>query len=681
MNLDFNFEDKGRNKVALEMTAAIRKLNNATKAYDEGNPIISDKEWDDIYFWLVEAEKYCGFKNPNSPTEKIHYNVVNELIKVKHNHEMLSLPKTKELDEVKSFIGEYEAVAMGKIDGLTCSLRYVNGQLVSAETRGDGLVGEDITHNAMVISSIPKNIDYQDELIIDGEIICTAENFKEFAKEYKNPRNFAAGSIRLLDPRECEKRKLSFVAWEVVKGLEIEKSLMGRFLYLIQLGFSVVPHLLISAQCKYETAKQKNNISFIQDMCQHYGLPIDGVVFKFNDIEYGKSLGKTAHHFNNAIAYKFYDELYDTNLIDIEWSMGRTGVLTPIAVFEPIEIDGAIVERASMHNVSVMKSLLGYYGYKGQPLKVFKANMIIPQIKSSVKFQDVDLKEGEIVEGINPPCTCPLCGHTLSFNDNAGVVTLVCKNKDCKGKLINRLDHFCSKKGLDIKGLSKATLEKLIDWGYVNDLDDLFNLEMVRDVWIKKPGFGEKSVNKIISAVYEASQSASLESVISAIGIPLIGRTISKDLAKRFVTYENFRKHINEGFDFSSIEGYGPEMNKALLTFDYGELDFLVGSYIKFEEVKEEQPTKANNVLENKVIVITGKLKHYKNRDALKAEIEAHGGKVVAKISGKTDYLINNDVNSTTAKNKEAQALGIKIISEEEFIKFFFVNIKNKFDF
>ena len=666
MNLDFNFEDRGRNKIALEMTAAIRKLNNATKAYDEGNPIMSDKEWDDIYFWLVEAEKYCGFKNPNSPTVKIHYSVVNELVKVKHNHEMLSLPKTKEINEVESFLNGHNFIAMAKMDGLTCSLRYLNGQLVSAETRGDGIIGEDITHNAMVIPSIPKQIDYYDELVVDGEIICTDNNFESFAKEYKNSRNFAAGSIRLLDSHECEKRKLSFIAWEIMKGLEEETTLSMKLNYLILLGFEVVTHMPSK-----KTLPIKDYISFIQDTCKYYGLPIDGVVFKFDDIKYGKSLGKTAHHFNNAIAYKFYDELYDTNLIDIEWSMGRTGVLTPIAVFEPVEIDGAIVERASMHNVSVMKSLLGYYGYKGQPLKVFKANMIIPQIESSVKFQDVDLKEGEMVEGINFPCTCPLCGHTLSFKDNAGVITLVCKNKDCKGKLINRIDHFCSKKGLDIKGLSKATLEKLIDWGYVNDLDDLFNLEMVRDDWMKKPGFGEKSVNKIISSIFTASQNVSLESVIAAIGIPLIGRTVSKDLAKRFKTYDNFRKHINEGFDFTQIDGYGPEMNKALLTFDYGELDFLVGSYMKFAEVQEEQVITENNSLEGKVIVITGKLKQYKNRDELKAAIEAHGGKVSGSVTKNTSYLVNNDVNSTTAKNKTAKELNIPIITEEELIKIF----------
>ena len=254
---------------------------------------------------------------------------------------------------------------------------------------------------------------------------------------------------------------------------------------------------------------------------------------------------------------------------------------------------------------------------------------------------------------------------------DSGTINLVCTNSQCKGKLINRLDHFCSKKGLDIKGLSKATLEKLIDWGYVNDLDDLFNLEMVRDDWMKKPGFGEKSVNKIISSVFTASQNVSLESVIAAIGIPLIGRTVSKDLAKRFKTYDNFRKHINEGFDFTQIDGYGPEMNKALLTFDYGELDFLVGSYMKFAENKEEEPTTVENILEGKVFVITGKLKHFKNRDALKAEIERVGGKVSGSVTAKTDYLINNDIESTTAKNKTAKQLGVPIITEEIFLKFF----------
>lgn len=672
MNLDFNFEDKGRNKVALEMTAAIRKLNNATKAYDEGNPIISDKEWDDIYFWLVEAEKYCGFKNPNSPTIKIHYSVVNELVKVKHNHEMLSLPKTKELDEVKNFLGEHEAVAMGKMDGLTCSLRYINGQLVSAETRGDGLVGEDITHNAMVIPSIPKNIDYQDELIIDGEIICTTENFKEFAKEYKNPRNFAAGSIRLLDARECEKRKLSFVAWEVVKGLEIENSLMGRFLYLIQLGFSVVPHILLSTHCKCETAKQKDYVSFIQDMCKHCGLPIDGVVFKFDNIEYGKSLGKTAHHFNNAIAYKFYDELYETQLKYIDWTMGRTGILTPVAVFEPIEIDGAEVTRASLHNVSVMEEIMGDCCYAGQRIKVFKANQIIPQIASAEKmsYGEVISKGGISVDGFSGDLLCPVCGGGTSLiKSDSGTVNLICDNPQCGGKLINQLDHFCGKKGLDIKGLSKATLEKLINWNWVNSCYSIFELKDYRDEWIQMQGFGIKSVDKILNAIDEA-KITTFDKVISSIGIPLIGKTISKDLASKFASYESFREAIDKNFDFSIFEGYGPEMSKALLTFDYRPLDDIVNDHLTiiYEESKEE---KISNSLEGKVIVITGKLKQYKNRDELKAAIEAHGGKVSGSVTKNTSYLVNNDVTSTTAKNKTAKELGIPIITEEELIKIF----------
>ena len=672
MNLDFNFEDKGRNKVALEMAAAIRKLNNATKAYDEGNPIISDKEWDDIYFWLVEAEKYCGFKKPNSPTIKIHYSVVNELVKVKHNHEMLSLPKTKELDEVKNFLGEHEAVAMGKMDGLTCSLRYINGQLVSAETRGDGLVGEDITHNAMVIPSIPKNIDYQDELIIDGEIICTTENFKEFAKEYKNPRNFAAGSIRLLDARECEKRKLSFVAWEVVKGLEIENSLMGRFLYLIQLGFFVVPHMLLSTHYKCETAKQKDYVSFIQDMCKHCGLPIDGVVFKFDDTEYGKSLGKTSHHFNNAIAYKFYDELYETQLKYIDWTMGRTGILTPVAVFEPIEIDGAEVTRASLHNVSVMEEIMGDCCYAGQKIKVFKANQIIPQIASAEKisYGEVISKGGISVDGFSGDLLCPVCGGGTSLiKSDSGTVNLICDNPQCGGKLINQLDHFCGKKGLDIKGLSKATLEKLINWNWVNSCYSIFELKDYRDKWIQMPGFGVKSVDKILNAIEDA-KTTTFDKVISSIGIPLIGKTISKDLASKFASYESFREAIDKNFDFSIFEGYGPEMSKALLTFDYRPLDDIVNDHLTiiYEEPKEE---KTSNSLEGKVIVITGKLKHYKNRDALKAAIEAHGGKVSGSVTKNTSYLVNNDVTSTTAKNKTAKELGIPIITEEELIKIF----------
>ena len=646
------------------MKDIVAKLNKATKAYDRGEPYMTDKEWDNLYFSLVELEKELGYALPDSPTQRIVYQAkVLELNKVSHNHSMLSLAKTKDLDEVKSFLGDKKVVIMAKMDGLTCSLRYVDGKLVSAETRGDGLIGEDVTHNAMVIKSIPKRINYKEELIVDGEIICTKEDFKSFEKEYKNPRNFAAGSIRLLDSAECAKRNLTFVAWDVIKGFEQWPTLIDRFLCIKDLGFTIVP-----STPKYTTLEL--DLAYIQEIVEHRGYPIDGIVFKFNDIAYGKSLGSTSHHFNNAIAYKFYDETYPTKVLDIEWTMGRTGVLTPVAILEPVDIDGTEVSRASLHNVSVLKATLGDLPYYGQKVEVFKANMIIPQIKSAVLWEDVDLKEGECMTGIAMPCTCPICGQILEYNNNDGVITLHCKNSQCDGKLINKLDHFCSKKGLDIKGLSKATLEKLIGWGYVNNCEDIFKLHMWMEKWMNKPGFGVKSVDKILNAIEEA-KNTTFDKVISAAGIPLIGGAVAKDLSKKFENYESFRKAIDKGFDFTVFDGYGPEMNKALLTFDYSELDRIVENSLIINYIKEEDK---EQTLEGKVFVITGKLKNYKNRDELKKQIESFGGKVSGSVTKKTDYLINNDNTSTSSKNTNAKTLGIPIITEEEFIKIFDMN-------
>ena len=646
------------------MKDIVAKLNKATKAYDRGEPYMTDKEWDNLYFSLVELEKELGHALPDSPTQRIVYQAkVLELNKVSHNHSMLSLAKTKDLDEVKSFLGDKKVVIMAKMDGLTCSLRYVDGKLVSAETRGDGLIGEDVTHNAMVIKSIPKRINYKEELIVDGEIICTKEDFKPFEKEYKNPRNFAAGSIRLLDSAECAKRNLTFVAWDVIKGFEQWPTLIDRFLCIKDLGFTIVP-----STPKYTTLEL--DLAYIQEIVEHRGYPIDGIVFKFNDIAYGKSLGSTSHHFNNAIAYKFYDETYETHLKYIEWTMGRTGVLTPVAVFEPIEIDGATVERASLHNVSVMREIMGNCCYAGQRIKVFKANQIIPQIMSADKmdYGDVVAHGGITVDGFSGEIYCPICGGSTSLKESdSGTINLVCDEPTCKGKLINKLDHFCSKKGLDIKGLSKATLEKLIGWGYVNNCEDIFKLHMWMEKWMNKPGFGVKSVDKILNAIEEA-KNTTFDKVISAAGIPLIGGAVAKDLSKKFENYESFRKAIDKGFDFTVFDGYGPEMNKALLTFDYSELDRIVENSLIINYIKEEDK---EQTLEGKVFVITGKLKNYKNRDELKKQIESFGGKVSGSVTKKTDYLINNDNTSTSSKNINAKTLGIPIITEEEFIKIF----------
>ena len=366
----------------------IDALNKATELYDAGQPIISDREWDNMYFALIYIEEKTGIVLPNSPTIKIHFDEkVSELSKITHGHEMLSLAKTKDIDEVNAFLNGEKFLAMCKMDGLTCSLRYENGHLVSAETRGDGFVGEDITHNAMVIRSIPKHINYKETLVVDGEIISTYNNFEQFSKDYKNPRNFAAGSIRLLDSTECATRGLDFIAWDVIEGFKECNLLDIKLEKVKQLGFSIVPNEVFSNfnEVVVESVKDWANLN---------SYPIDGVVIKFNEIDYGKFLGKTAHHFNNAIAYKFYDEVYTTKLIDILWSMGRTGQISPIALFEKINIDGTEISRASLSNISIMHQTLGLHPFKGQIIEVSKRNQIIPKIE---RAKD---ENGEWIENI-----------------------------------------------------------------------------------------------------------------------------------------------------------------------------------------------------------------------------------------------------------------------------------------
>lgn len=644
------------------MENLVTELNKATVAYDKGEPIMSDKEWDDLYFELQSLEKKYGQSLENSPTRKIHFEKVSELKKVKHSHLMLSLDKTKDIDVIKSFFGDKDRIAMCKMDGLTCSLTYENGKLISAETRGDGIIGEDITHNALVIPSIPNRINYSERLVIDGEIICTYNDFENFKDEYKNPRNFASGSIRLLDSKECANRKLTFVAWDVIEGMS-GKLLTENLQELNKLGFNIVP---ITASDTIEV-----QIDTIKDFAKVFGYPIDGVVFKFNDIEYGKSLGATDHHFKNAIAYKFYDETYSTRLITIHWTMGRTGVLTPVAIFEPIEIDGTIVERASLHNYSVMREIMGDCAYVGQKIEVFKANQIIPQIKSALKMSYGDVISRGGVSANDEPEFCPICqGATAIIQSADGVKNMVCDNPNCEGKLINRIDHYCSKKGLDIKGLSKATLEKLIDWGWISNIQDIYNLKDIKEEWISKPGFGVKSVNNILSAI-EESKKCKLENFISAIGIPLIGRTVSKELVKYINDYDDFKEKIKNNYDFSDIEGFGPAMNKAIHDFDYTSADAIYYTYLTIEQSQEEEITEGGSSLKGMTFVITGKLKSFKNRDELKAVIESKGGKVAGSVSKNTNYLINNDNLSTTAKNKKAQELSIPIITEETFLKNF----------
>lgn len=644
----------------------IDELNYHTKLYDLGKPVISDTEWDKKYFELEKLEKESGIIYPDSPTQSISYTIQSELNKKVHDHKMLSLAKTKELSEVASFVKGHDYLAMLKMDGLTCSLTYENGVLVSAETRGNGEEGEDITHNARVLPSIPQTIPYKNRLVVDGEVICTFKDFEKFENEYANPRNFAAGSIRLLSSKECAERNLTFVAWDIIEGFEeITNSLDAKLDYVLALGFTVVPHYIIKTS---ETATSNWHMEVIRNNLEQDAqlgcYPIDGLVYKFDDIAYGKTLGATAHHFRNAIAFKFFEETYETKLLDIEYSLGRTGVLTPVAIFEPVEIDGTTVQRASLHNLSIIEELFGENEpYKNQKIEVFKAHEINPQIR----WADTDLLNGE-----NPvlayPKVCPVCGGKTVIKQENDSKVLCCDNTACEGKLINRLDHFCGKKGLDIKGLSKATIEKLINWEWVSCIEDLFKLKDYRAEWVKKPGFGQKSVDKVLNAIEEA-KTCELHQFISAIGIPLIGSTAAKELQNIFKSWDVFYDAVVNKYKFWEINDFGPEKHLAIHNFNYQEAVELA-KYLNFNEVLVEGTVQSIN-LKGLNFVITGKLLEFKNRDELKAYIESNGGKVVGSVSKNTHYLINNDIDSTSSKNIRARELDIPIIDEKTFLEKF----------
>ena len=635
----------------------VNKLNYYTELYDKGCPAISDKEWDDLYFLLAKEERASGIYLPDSPTQRVVYKTLNQLNKVQHSHPMLSLNKTKSLDELNKFIKGKQYIIMAKMDGLTCSLTYKNGYLVGAETRGNGIEGEDILHNALAVQSIPKRIPCTDDLTIDGEIICTYEDFEWFENEYSHPRNFAAGSIRLLDAKESAMRKLTFIAWDIIH-LNSAITLGQKLEFLANQNFLIVPY----------TVREGSNITEdiveqLRSECGLYRYPIDGLVVKYDNIKEYEACGRTDHHFKGGIAYKFYDEEYETYLNRIEWTMGRTGVLTPIAIFDPVDIDGTVCERASLHNVSIMKNTL-HRGYQGQTLMIYKANDIIPQIASAGFPESNGDIEGIRVDTI--PTECPICGGRLEVVCEVDTEVLMCTNEMCEGKLVNRLDHFCGKKGLDIKGLSKATLSKLVEWGWVNNFTDIFLLDGHREEWIQKPGFGAKSVDNILGAI-NMGRVTDLEHFICAIGIPHVGKTLSHELIKYFKTYEDFRKAVDSQYDFTQIDKVAEEKCSAIWNFDYSEAD-AVSKKLFLNLVEEPE---VEQTLGDVSVCITGRLLHHKNRDELVKRIQDCGGKVVSGVSKNTNWLINNDVNSTSSKNVAAQRLGIPIITEEEFVNQF----------
>ena len=635
--------------------------------YNQSRPKISDFEFDNLFDELVRLESETGFVLAASPTHTVGYEVKSSLTKVTHNHPMLSLDKTKNVDDVIRFLDGRDGICMAKMDGLTCSLRYLNGELVSAETRGNGEVGEDILHCAKTIKNIPLKIECLDEVIVDGEVIITYDDFDKINEslsedeKYKHPRNLASGSIRQLDSSVAAQRNMQFIAWKLVKGwmscsgeLQMNKnSFMDRLYLLYKLGFEVVPVYFIK---NIRVAERIDNfIELIKITCKNSGFPIDGCVFGYNDVSYGESLGATGHHLRSQLAFKFYDELYDTKLLYIDWTMGKTGVLTPTAVFHSVEIDGTTVERASLHNISIIKSL-GLTN--GCTVKVYKANQIIPQIDSCEQDGNGEIKI---------PSVCPICGGATTIKKDNDTEVLVCTNSECFGKLLGRFTHFVSKKGMNIDGLSEATLELLISSNYIKEFKDIYALSTRSKELALLPGMGAKSVEKLLNSI-EKSREVKLENFICALGIPNIGSSASKTIAKRFNgNFVDFVNALCHQFDFTTLNDFGEVMNDSL--YDWFEInrDMMIGVakklYFIITDVLDD--VKQNPFI-GKTLVVTGKLNHF-TRDSINEKIASLGAKTAGSVSKKTDWLITNE-ESGSSKYKKAVELGVPIITEDEFL-------------
>lgn len=654
-----------------------QKLNQYRDSYyNDSVSEISDHEYDELFDELKQLEEETNIVMANSPTHTVGYEVKSKLEKVKHSHPMLSLDKTKSVDDLKKFAGDKNCLLMCKMDGLTVLLTYENGELIQAETRGNGEEGEIITHNARVFENIPAHIDYTGHLEVEGEAIITYGDFEIINskllenEKYKNTRNLVSGSVRQLDSNIAAQRHIKFITWKVPNiedKIKSDNSILFRLNYIKDLGFDIVPFYSYT-NCSSDKENINNMIISLQDRAKYLGYPIDGLVVTYDDISYGESLGTTGHHPKHSLAYKFYDDIYPTRLLDVEFTMGKTGVLTPTAVFEPVEIDGAMVERASLHNISIMKSL-GIVS-KYQEIGVYKANMIIPQIEYAEKMDCVAVEEV-----IDIPTICPICGSKAEIIKDNDTEILICTNSACKGKLLGKLSHFVSKNAINIDGLSEQTLQKFINLGWLNSFRDIYYLSEYKKEMYKLDGFGKKSVDKLIESI-EKSRNTTLDRFIYGLCIPLIGRTASKVIALccKKVAINNMWDDIyafcNYGpFYPSELNGFGEVMCKSLNQYISENRNIIMKLSKEFNMKNVTKLEQKEESLLNKSFVITGRLNHYKNRDELVNIIEQLGGKVSGTVSSKTNYLINNDVASTSGKNKKAKDLGIPIISENQFVQ------------
>lgn len=642
-----------------DMKRIIERLNEASDAYYlYDNPIMSDKEYDDLMDQLERIEKETGIIMSNSPLHKVQGKILPGLNKVTHSRPMLSSNKTKNINEIKSFVGNRKVMASYKEDGLTLVTRYAYGELVQAITRGSGYEGEDVTEQAKMISNIPLTIPFEGKLELRGECVISWDNFNKINESlevpYSHPRNLAAGSLRTLDSNVTKERKLEYIVFELVSYDNDNTYRAFNFRtesldWLDTLGFKTVERMYCESadvEMVVETLTAEKSI-----------YPVDGLIFNYEVLSYAASLGSTSHHPLDMIALKWANETFETELLDIEWNTTRTGRINPTAIFKPVIIEGSSVARATVHNVSIMEELkLG----KGDTITVYKSNQIIPAIDENLTMSGT----------FTPPTVCPCCGEPTEIHNENGSKTLHCINPDCQAKLLSKLEHACSKQALNIEDMSEATLELLLSKGWIKSLKDIYTLDWYWKEWIKEPGFGEKSVLKLLDNIAK-SKNTTLERFLYAQSIPLIGRSASKDIAKMCKgSIDTFCEIVSSGATrrFLEIEGFGETMYKSLMTWcDSHWIEFLA---LKREFNFQEEKKATNGIsLEGKTFVITGSLEHFKNRDELTERILSLGGKVSGSVSAKTSFLINNDIHSTSGKNAKAKQVGCVIISEADFLE------------
>ena len=634
------------------------KLNAASRAYyQEAREIMSNYEYDALYDELAALEQETGTTMAGSPTAHVGYEVLSELPKERHESPMLSLDKTKDRNALAAWIGEHRTLLSWKLDGLTIVLTYRNGGLFKAVTRGNGEVGEVITNNAKVFKNVPLRIPFQGELVLRGEAVIGYKEFERINEEipeadakYKNPRNLCSGSVRQLNNEITAKRNVHFFAFALVRaeGVDFENSREKQFLWLRDQGFDVVEYKVVTGVTLPE------NMDWFAEHIETSEYPSDGLVALYDDIAYGESLGRTAKFPRNSMAFKWADEIRETTLKEIEWSPSRTGLINPVAIFEPVELEGTTVSRASVHNISIMRGLeLGV----GDTIEVYKANMIIPQIA-----------ENKTRSGVRDiPAVCPVCGGATEIRKVGDVESLYCTNPECQAKKIKSFTLFVSRDALNIEGLSEASLEKFIGRGFIHEFADIFKLSAHKAEIVEMEGFGEKSYENLIASI-ERARTTTLAKVIYSLGIPNVGLSGAKLICRRF------------GDEVDEVLGADEE---ALAAID-GIGAVIAGNFVKYFQnagkrerfgrllseltlVKEE--TSGDQDLKGRVFVVTGSLNYFANRNELKEQIEKRGGKVTGSVTGKTDYLINNDTASSSSKNKKAKELGIPIISEEDFLK------------